>query len=119
MIFFSFLLYPTLSAQATENDGAVLIRLGGEVVSAEQTIDTTIVTPSPITMDVVQMNIEDVVRIFALHSGQNIVIADGVSGSVSAQVNNVPWTTALQAIAQSNGWTLVAIGEILMITNTI
>ena len=118
MILFSFLLYPTLSAQATENDGAVLIRLGGEVVSAEKTVKTTLPTPAPITSDIVQMNIQDVVRLFAIHSGQNIVISDGVDGTVSAQVNNVPWNTALQAIVQSNGWTLVAIGEILMITKS-
>ena len=34
-MFWSLLLYPTLSAQATENDGAVIIKLGGEVVSTE------------------------------------------------------------------------------------
>ena len=113
-MFWSLLLYPTLSAQATENDGAVIIKLGGEVTSAETTSQSILVA-SPISLDVVHMDITDVIRIFATHSGHNILLSDGIQGTVTARVNNVPWNLALQSIVQSNGWTVTTIGEILLI----
>lgn len=113
-MFWFFLFYPTLSAQATENDGAVIIKLGGEVVSAESSSQTIPAAPA-ISLDVVHMDITEVVRIFAIHSGQNIVLSDGIQGTVTARVTNVPWTLALQSIVQSNGWTVTSIGEILLI----
>lgn len=113
-MFWFFLFYPTLSAQATENDGAVIIKLGGEVVSAESSSQSVPVA-IPISLDVVHMDITEVVRIFALHSGQNILLSDGIQGTVTARVTNVPWTLALQSIVQSNGWTVTSIGEILLI----
>lgn len=113
-MFWSLLLYPTLSAQATENDGAVLIKLGGEVVSAESKPQSE-PSAKPISLDIVHMEISEVIRIFATHSGQNILLSDGVQGTVTARVNNVPWSLALQSIVQSNGWTVTTIGEILLI----
>ena len=120
-MFWSFLLYPTLSAQATENDGAVFIKLGGEVVSVDSKTKSDPVA-TPISLDVVHMDITDLIRIFATHSGHNILLSDGIQGTVTARVNNVPWNLALQSIVQTNGWTVTTIGEILLIepigTNT-
>ena len=113
-MFWYLLFYPTLSAQATENDGAVIIKLGGEVVPAETSTQTIPAAP-PISLDVVHMDITEVIRIFALHSGQNILLSDGIQGTVTARVTNVPWTLALQSIVQSNGWTVTSVGEILLI----
>ena len=113
-MFWSFLFYPTLWAQATENDGAVIIKLGGEVVSADSNTQSTSVAP-PISLDVVHKDIAEVIRIFATHSGQNILLSDGIQGTVTARVTNVPWTLALQSIVQSNGWTVTPIGEILLV----
>ena len=113
-MFWSLLFYPTLSAQATENDGAVIIKLGGEVVPAS-TDTQSIPVAAPISLDVVHMDITEVVRIFATHSEQNILLSDGIQGTVTARVTNVPWTLALESIVQSNGWTVTTIGEILLI----
>ena len=57
-MFWSFLLYPTLSAQATENDGAVIIKLGGEVVSVDSKAES-IPVAAPISPDVVHMDITE------------------------------------------------------------
>lgn len=113
-MFWSFLFYPTLWAQATENDGAVIIKLGGEVIAADSNTQSAPVAP-PISLDVVHMDITEVIRIFATHSGQNILLSDGIQGTVTARVTNVPWTLALQSIVQSNGWTVTPIGEILLV----
>lgn len=113
-MFWSFLFYPTLSAQATENDGAVIIKLGGEVISAESSTQSPPVA-TPISLDVIHMDITDVIRIFATHSGENILLADGIQGTVTARVTNVPWNLALASIVQTNGWTVTTIGEILLI----
>ncbi len=113
-MFWSLFFYPTLWAQATENDGAVIIKLGGEVVAAENSSQSVPVA-TPISLDVVHMDITDIIRIFATHSGQNILLSDGVQGTVTARVTNVPWTLALESIVQSNGWTVTTIGEILLI----
>ena len=67
-MFWSLLFYPTLWAQATENDGAVIIKLGGEVVSADS--NTQSLPAKPISLDVVHMDITEVIRIFSTHSGQ-------------------------------------------------
>ncbi len=115
-MFFSILFYQTQWALATENDGAVLIRLGGEVIQeSQQQSVIPIPPPKPITLDLLQTDIAEIVRIFAMHSGQNILLADGVQGTVSVRVTNVPWTDALNAIVQSNGWALLPVGEILMV----
>lgn len=116
MFTLSLLYYPLWVSQATANDNAVLIRLGGEVA----TIPTKPTPPPPqykkISLDVVHMDIQHIVRIFAQHSEANIVIADGVSGTISAKINEVPWPQALNSIVQSNGWTLVSLGDIWIIT---
>ena len=113
-MFWSFLLYPTLSAQATENDGAVIIKW---VVKWYQSSSksTSVPVATPISLDVIHMEITDVIRIFATHSGHNILLSDGIQGTVTARVNNVPWDLALQSIVQTNGWTVTTIGEILLI----
>ena len=113
-MFWSLLFYPTLSAQANENDGAVIIKLGGEVIPVE-TSTQSVPVATPISLDVVHMDITEVIRIFAIHSGQNILLSDGIQGTVTARVTNVPWNLALQSIVQSNGWTVTTIGEILLI----
>ena len=113
-MFWSFLFYPTLWSQATENDGAVIIKLGGEVVTTEPNAETAPVA-TPISLDVVHMDIIELIRIFATHSGQNILLSDGIQGTVTARVTNVPWTLALQSVVQSNGWTVTPIGEILLV----
>lgn len=113
-MFWSFLFYSTLSAEATENDGAIIIRLGGEVISADAKQTTTTVA-APISLDVVHMDINEIIRIFSSHSGQNILLAEGIQGTVSARITNQPWDIALLSIVESNGWTLTSIGEILLV----
>ena len=47
--------------------------------------------------------IEDVVAGFAAFSGRSIVLGKGITGNVTAEVKNQPWTQAFQAVLISQG----------------
>ena len=97
-------------------DDAVLIKVGGEVVQVDQRAVKPVSTAKPISIDVVQADIHNVIRLFATHTGQNFVIADGVSGTVTVKVENIPWDQALQAILWSKGLVASNLGTITVIS---
>ena len=101
---------------ANANDNAIVISSDGEVVPWTPPKNPALENSTPISLDLVHTDITTIIRIFANHSGANIVLADGVQGTISAQITNTPWQLALYSISQSNGWTLLQIGEIWMIT---
>ena len=47
--------------------------------------------------------IHEVLRAFAAYSGKSIVAGAGVSGLVTADINDQPWDVALQVILSTNG----------------
>ena len=98
-----------------QEDG-VLIRLGGEVVKADQIAKPVVSTTSMISIDVVQADIHNVIRLFATHTGHNFVIADGVEGKVTVSIEKVPWDQALQAILWSHGLIATSLGEVTIIS---
>jgi type II secretory pathway component HofQ len=51
----------------------------------------------------------DVLRAFSVFSGKSIVAGAGVSGTVTADINDRPWDVALQAILSGRG--LVAVED--------
>ena len=101
---------------ANANDNAIVIRPDGEVIPWTPPNDQSLADSPPISIDVVRMDITSVIRIFIEHSESNIILADGIQGTISAQLTNTPWQLALYTISQSNGWTLLKIGDIWMIT---
>ncbi len=110
------LLYPSLLNLANANDQAIVISLGGEVATWKPPSDISLLNSPPITIDVVHTDINTIIRLFTNHSDANIILADGIQGNISAQITNVPWQLALLSITQGNGWTLLQIGEIWLIT---
>jgi type II secretory pathway component HofQ len=46
----------------------------------------------------------DVVRAFAEFGGHSIILGAGVGGTISAEVRNQPWDTALRAILRAYGY---------------
>lgn len=106
-------------ADSSSNDSAVLIRLGGEVLSAEQIgQEQTISTAKPISLDVVEMNIAEIIRIFQAHSGHNIILGDGIEGKVSIHIHEIPWDVALLMVVHANNWKIVDLGDIYIIVPT-
>ncbi len=110
------ILFVFISSYAQAEDQAVLIRLGGEVVKVDQSAKPPESTASKISIDVVQADIHNVIRLFATHTGQNFVIGDGVEGKVTVSIENVPWDQALQAILWSHGLVAISLGEVTIIS---
>lgn len=52
----------------------------------------------PISVDFYKIDLHNVFRLFGEISGMNIVVAEGVGGSLTLALNNVPWDFALDVI---------------------
>ena len=61
-------------------------------------------TGAPLTMNLADADIKDVIRTFGKLSGMNIEIAPGVEGSVSVHVVDMPWDQAFDEIIRENGF---------------
>lgn len=85
--------------------GAVLIRLGGEVVTADQPSPAPILpnTHRTVSLDLQDADIHSVLRLFAEVSGLNFVASDAVQGTVTLYLTDVPWDQALAVILHSKG----------------
>ncbi len=57
----------------------------------------------PIDLKVTNADVTDVLRTFAQISGLNIVVQPGVTGQVTAELENVPWDQALAQVLKING----------------
>ncbi|MEC8381887.1 MAG: hypothetical protein VXZ96_16270 [Myxococcota bacterium] len=103
----------TMMAQASE---PVIIRLGGETVSADAPPPTTAQTPiQTMNMSLQDADIHHAIRLISDVANLNFVIADGVSGTVTVELTEVPWTDALNAILMSKGLMAVPIGDIVFV----
>jgi type IV pilus assembly protein PilQ len=97
-------------------DGAVIIKLGGETVSAESGASATPRPPLPkISLDLEDADIHSVIRMIADVSGRNFIVSDGVQGKVTARLDDVPWDQALQAILWSQGLAAQDLGAVMLV----
>ncbi|MDH5405563.1 MAG: type IV pilus secretin PilQ [Candidatus Aminicenantes bacterium] len=60
-------------------------------------------TGEPISFDFNNVNIHDVIRLFADFTGLNFVIDPDVSGRITIVLHDVPWDQALDIILKNNG----------------
>jgi type IV pilus assembly protein PilQ len=72
----------------------------------------------PIDMKVRDADVVEVLRMFAQISGLNVVIQPGVSGTVTVELENVPWDQALDQILKINGLGFELEGNIMRIAPT-
>jgi hypothetical protein len=61
-------------------------------------------TGEPLSMELKDADIKDVLRTFAKITGLNIVVDPDVTGSVTVQLENVPWDQALDISCASTTW---------------
>jgi type IV pilus assembly protein PilQ len=59
-------------------------------------------TGEPIDLKVTNADVTEVLRTFAQISGLNIVVQPGVSGTVTAELENVPWDQAFEEVLKIN-----------------
>lgn len=72
-------------------------------------------TGEPISMSVRDADVREVLRTFAQLSGLNVVIQPGVRGTVTVELERVPWDQALDQILKINGLGYELEGNIMRI----
>lgn len=88
----------------------VLVR-DGTVVDPRQAGIAPASTAARLSLDVVDADLHNVLRLFSHVSGLNLAVADGVQARVTVRLVDVPWDLALQAILHSKGLTTRVISE--------
>lgn len=103
-------------APPKRDDGAVLIRLGGQVSDADEAGRAApVYSGAPIDLDVQDAELGNVLRLISAVSHLNFVLDDTVKGTVTAHLEGVPWDLALAAILQSKGLVAVPYGTNLLL----
>lgn len=69
----------------------------------------------PISLNLKDADIKDVLRTFAELTGLNIAVDPGVAGSVTVDFVDVPWDQALDLILRQNGLTYTLEGNVMRI----
>ena len=72
-------------------------------------------TGFPLNLNLVNANIHNVFRLISAVSKLNIVTSDDVTGTVTVQLNEVPWDQALVAVLQAKGLGAVQYGNIVRV----
>ena len=72
-------------------------------------------TGEPISLDLKDADVKDVLRAFAELAKINIAIDPEVKGSVTVRLHDVPWDQALDVILKANGLGYVLDGNILRV----
>jgi type II secretory pathway component HofQ len=69
----------------------------------------------PISLDVKDADLRDILHTFSELTGLNIVVDPDVRGSVTVRLRDVPWDQALDLILRTNGCGYVLEGNILRV----
>ena len=78
-------------------------------------IEGSLAAGEPISLDLKDADLKDVLRTFAELARVNIVIDPEVKGSVTVRLRDVPWDQALDVILQVNGLGYVLEGNVLRV----
>jgi type IV pilus assembly protein PilQ len=73
-------------------------------------------TGVPMTMDFVNANVTNILRLIAEVSNLNIVWGPNVKGNVSMRLKNVPWDQALDLVLANNNLGMRHVGNVIWIT---
>jgi type IV pilus assembly protein PilQ len=77
--------------------------------------DETTFVGEPIDLKVTNADVTEVLRTFAQISGLNIVVQPGVTGTVTAELENVPWDQAFYEVLKINGLNYELNGNVMRI----
>ena len=95
---------------------AVLIRTGGETIVEGRSLQKSATNSvKRINLDFKDAEIHNVIRLFAAVSGKNFVVSDGVKGTVTVFMKDVPWDQALAAILASKGLAAQNMGGVVLV----
>jgi hypothetical protein len=69
----------------------------------------------PVDLDLRDADIRDVCRLLADVGHTNIVVADGVTGSITLRMRRVPWDQALDVILRAKGYRAERDGDVILV----
>lgn len=72
-------------------------------------------TGSPVSLDVKDAELGEIVRTLTAGRGLSVVAPPGLAGSVTATLRDVPWDQALDLVLAGNGWGYVREGTVIRI----
>lgn len=72
-------------------------------------------TGEPMSLELKDADVKDVLRTFAKLTGLNVVVDPDVSGSVTVELTNVPWDQCLDIILRINGLDYVVENNVLRV----
>ncbi len=72
-------------------------------------------TGSPVSLDVKDAELGEVVRTLTAGRGLSVVAPPGLKGAVTATLREVPWDQALDLVLAGNGWGFVREGTVIRI----
>ncbi|HKR66579.1 MAG TPA: type IV pilus secretin PilQ [Thermoanaerobaculia bacterium] len=84
---------------------------GTRTLSADQRV----FNGDPVSMNLKDADLKDVLRTFSDLTGLNMAIDPGVTGSVTVDFTDVPWDQALDLILRQNGLTFTLEGNVMRI----
>jgi type IV pilus assembly protein PilQ len=108
------------TANALQQPSAELGRKqsAGEKLGTDINPDQKQYTGEPIDLKVTNADVTEVLRTFAQISGLNIVVQPGVTGTVTAELENVPWDQAFEEVLKINSLGYEREGNVLRIAPT-
>lgn len=91
--------------------------VAAQTLSGSRTLSGTsrVFNGEPLSLNLKDADIKDVLRTFAELTGLNIAIDPGVQGSVTVDFVDVPWDQALDLILRQNGLTWTLEGNVMRI----
>jgi type IV pilus secretin PilQ/predicted competence protein len=89
--------------------------LGGTISGRTLSAGEKVYTGEPISLNLKDADVKDVLRTFAQLTGLNIAVDPQVGGSVTVDFNDVPWDQALEIILRQNSLGYVLEGNVMRV----
>jgi type IV pilus assembly protein PilQ len=103
---------PPAGTQSMMGSGvAATAAQGGRTITSGEKV----YTGEPVSLNLKDADLKDVIRTFAALTGLNIAVDPNVSGSVTVDFNDVPWDQALDIILHQNGLNYVIDGNVMRV----
>ncbi|HET9864734.1 MAG TPA: type IV pilus secretin PilQ [Steroidobacteraceae bacterium] len=88
---------------AYQSDDQYVVEVQPARKSAQKAEEKPVYTGERLTLNFQDIETRAVLQLLADASGQNIVVSDSVSGSVTLRLQNVPWDQALDIVLRTKG----------------
>ncbi len=116
---------PTMASASVEGEDVEVARTSGGSATDPRILPSSATDPTgfdntkfygrPISIEVRDTSVRDVITLIAEQSGANIVLAGEVEGNITLKLRQVPWDQALLIVMKTRGLGYVRQGSILRV----